>query len=329
MSAPRGKAEAGQTGKPRVLVVMKTTSYEAYVARRKDPRTLELLAKKDPSVSRMMASHTAHEATVGEVFESLAELGASATSVTTTTLGDSSPDEFDLVVTVGGDGTLLTASHGVGVGTPILGINSAPDHSVGFFCAARGGRDLEVRRALGAAFTQGMRRTVVSRMEVAVNGACLSRRVLNDALFCHEVPAATSRYILSVAARGPRATSTRARTRPTQEEEQKSSGLWIGPAAGSTAAQKSAGGRVLPLTSRRIQYVVREPYTPTGGHLALARGVVEEGGTVTLRSKMRQGKIFLDGPHVVHDVGLGDVVTLRLSGEPLTVLGLTRRTASP
>ena len=329
MKTRTGEARATKQPKARarVLVVVKTSSYEAYVARRRDPRTLELLAKKDPSVSRMMASHTAHEATVGEVFESLAELGASATSVTTTTLGDSSPDDFDLVVTIGGDGTLLTTSHGVGVGTPLLGINSAPDHSVGFFCAARGGRSGEVRKALSAAFTERMRRTVVSRMEVAVNDGYLSRRVLNDALFCHEVPAATSRYILTVASRGPASARSRSRP-PSQEEEQKSSGLWIGPAAGSTAAQKSAGGRILPLTSRQIQYVVREPYTPTGGHLSLARGVVGEGGTVTLRSKMRQGKLFLDGPHVVHDVGLGDVVTLRLSAEPLTVLGLTRRAAS-
>ena len=33
-------------------------------------------------------------------------------------------------------------------------------------------------------------------------------------------------------------------------------------AAGSTAAQRSAGGHVLPLTSRQLQLVVREPYTP-------------------------------------------------------------------
>ncbi len=39
------------------------------------------------------------------------------------------------MITVGGDGTLLAASHSVR-DVPILGINSAPGYSVGFFCAA-------------------------------------------------------------------------------------------------------------------------------------------------------------------------------------------------
>jgi len=306
---------------PRLLVVVKTTSYETFVTRQRDPRTTELLARNDPAVGRLLGAHGAHEATVKEVFDAIESLGAVARGVTTSTLADHRTEDFDLVVTVGGDGTLLTTSHAVGMETPILGINSAPEHSVGFFCAARKGG---VLAGLEAALAGTMQRTVVSRMEVELNGVSLTRRVLNDALFCHEIPAATSRYILGVTSGANGAGDGEPQDR---EEEQKSSGLWIGPAAGSTAAQRSAGGRVLPLTSRRIQYVVREPYTPTGERLALSRGVVGDRGCIVIRSKMRQAKLFLDGPHVVHEVGLGDVVTLRRSTEPLTVLGLSRDTA--
>ncbi len=302
-------AEAGR--RPRLLVVVKTTSYQTFVAEKQDPRTKELLAKSDPAVRRLLGAHGAHESTVQELLEAIAGLGVTARSVTTATVQDFVADDYDLVVTVGGDGTLLMTSHGVGVATPILGINSAPEHSVGFFCGARKGG---VKKALVAALDGTMPRTVVSRMQVDLNGHCLSRRVLNDALFCHEIPAATSRYILTV----------RAPDGSVVEEEQKSSGLWIGPAAGSTAAQRSAGGHVLPLTSRRIQYVVREPYTPTGARLTLARGTVGEGGDIVVRSKMHQAKLFLDGPHVVHEAGLGDLVGLRRSDETLTVLGLAR-----
>jgi NAD+ kinase len=42
-------------------------------------------------------------------------------------------DAWDLVVTLGGDGTLLWASHLVGPETPMLAINSAPRTSVGYF----------------------------------------------------------------------------------------------------------------------------------------------------------------------------------------------------
>ena len=38
-------------------------------------------------------------------------------------------------VTLGGDGTLLWASHLVGADTPIVAINTAPRDSVGYFCA--------------------------------------------------------------------------------------------------------------------------------------------------------------------------------------------------
>ncbi|MBN9167310.1 MAG: NAD(+) kinase, partial [Myxococcales bacterium] len=109
------------------------------------------------------------------------------------------------------------------------------------------------------------------------------------------------------------------------QEEQRSSGLWVGPAAGSTAAPRSAGGKVLPLESERIQYVVREPYTPAGGRFRYARGLVEPGEELVLRSKMREAKVFLDGHRIVHSVTMGDVLTMRRSDESLTVLGIARK----
>ena len=42
----------------------------------------------------------------------------------------------DLVITVGGDGTFLDVSHFIIDETPVLGINSNPNKSVGFFCTA-------------------------------------------------------------------------------------------------------------------------------------------------------------------------------------------------
>jgi NAD kinase len=42
----------------------------------------------------------------------------------------------DLLLTLGGDGTVLATAHVAGR-VPILGINSMPAHSVGFFCAAK------------------------------------------------------------------------------------------------------------------------------------------------------------------------------------------------
>jgi len=82
---------------------------------------------------------------------------------------------------------------------------------------------------------------------------------------------------------------------------------------------------ILPLTSGALQFVVREPYVRLGASLELRSGVVEDGGTITIRCKMREAKLFIDGHHTTHDVEIGDVITMRRSEEDLTVLGMSAR----
>lgn len=299
--AERSPTKRSAKRSPRVALIVKRTSYRKFVLETQDPVVARLLRRRDPTVSRIKQAHEDHEATLHEVEEALAALGAKV--VLHGGPGSRIP-RCDLVVTVGGDGTLLDASHLVGDDCPLLGINSAPGHSVGFFC---GGIKGSVEATLSRALAGKLSASTLTRMRVELNGKLIHARVLNEALFCQASPGATSRYILRIDG---------------VEEEQRSSGIWIGPAAGSTAAQKSAGGRVLPLESRRLQYVVREPYNPAGRSYERVRGIVEAGKTLTLRSKMREAKIFLDGHRIIRAVGLGDVVTMRASKEPLTVLGI-------
>jgi NAD+ kinase len=292
---------------PRIAVVVKRTTYRKFVVEEHDPLIAKLVRRRDPTVSRLKQTHDTHEATMREVEDAIAKLGAEV-------VHRGGPrfriPKVDLVVSVGGDGTLLATSHQLGDGIPLLGVNSAPETSVGFFCGAQKGNIAEM---LHRALTGRLRTIELTRMRVDLNGKCIHARVLNDALVCHASPAATSRYILHI---------------EDGEEDQRSSGMWIGPAAGSTAAQRSAGGRVLPLTSEKIQYVVREPYTPAGGHFRFAKGLVEPGHELVIRSKMREAKIFLDGHRIVHSMTIGDVLTMRRSDDSLTVLGIAgkRRT---
>jgi NAD+ kinase len=298
-------------GVARVSVVLKRSSWRKWVDEERDARVVALLEADDETVRRMRPGHVDQMETVDEVRRALSDLNAEVS-------WHDRPHSFrvrgrcDLVVTVGGDGTLLGASHGIGPGVPLLGVNSSPNHSVGFFCAAKkGGVKEAIRAALGGALP----RLELTRMRVDLGGRCLLNRVLNEALFCHPSPAATSRYILRI---------VDAKGRTVGDEEQKSSGIWIGPAAGSTAAQRSAGGRVLPLAARELQYVVREPYRTHDEPPRMRRGLVREGERLALKSKMRQARLFLDGEHIVHEVPIGEEITMRQSAEPLVVLGLTR-----
>jgi NAD+ kinase len=298
----------------RVAVVLKRSAWSQWVEEEADHHIASLLEAHDESVARLHASHVDHFETVTEVRCALLDLGAEVT-------WHDHPHEFraegrcDLVIVVGGDGTLLGASHGVGPGVPVLGVNSAPNYSVGFFCGARKG---QVRAAIGAALDGTLKRTELTRMRVERNGLVLHDRVLNEALFCHASPAATSRYILKRLVGG----------HVEAEEEQKSSGIWMGPAAGSTAAQQSAGGQVLPLASQTLQYVVREPYRPHGERLRLTLGLFGEAEALCIKSKMRRACVFLDGDHIAFDVAMGDAITLRRSLEPVVLLGLSRDGAS-
>jgi NAD+ kinase len=289
----------------RVAIVVKRSAWQIYVEERHDEHLRELAASGDEAVAPLRASHEAHEGTVREVREALAAVGAEI--VAERRAGEPfDSDGLDLVMSVGGDGTLLAASHSVAT-VPVLAINSAPSHSVGFFCGAKSGAVLE---ALRSALRGTLRSTVLTRMAVTVNGRLVAARVLNDALLCHASPAATSRYIVRFG---------------DVEEQQKSSGFWIGPAAGSTAAQRSAGGRVLPLTSRQLQLVVREPYTPHGDSYELGRTLIPAGRKLVVRSKMHDARIFFDGPDRATELGYGDVIEFTQAEQSLTVLGISSR----
>ncbi|UJR83536.1 NAD(+)/NADH kinase [Sandaracinus amylolyticus] len=294
---------------PRVLVVYKKSAYQTNVKERKNARFLELLERRDPAVTRLLEAHEDHVATIDEARAALESMGCRAVF---RFRGDEGlVEDTDLVVTIGGDGTLLWAARWVGAGIPVVAINSAPKDSVGHFCAGAKG---EVKKTLELALAGELRETRLTRMEVELEGEILSKRVLNDALFAHASPAATTRYVL-------RHTHDDGRV---SEEEHKSSGLWIGPAAGSTAAQLSAGGRVMPVGSKRLQYIVREPYLPPEGSYRMVRGLIDPGEELAVVSKVREGRVFMDGPHHVRDVRMGAKLVFRRSDEPLTLLGFPR-----
>ncbi len=291
----------------RVVVVAKRTNIARFVEDAQHPRVQLLLEQHDPVVKRWRRTHAEHSRTVDEVMRVLDADGVHVAVIENPHVAFDTTDA-DLVITIGGDGTLLAASHDVGP-VPVLGVNSAPRSSVGFYCAGHAGNVAALVPAALAGRAPSLR---LERMQVTVDGRVRSRRVLNEALYCHVSPAATSRYIVRIGRRS---------------EEHRSSGFWVGTGAGSTAAQRSAGGRVLPLTSRALQLVVREPYAAPGERFELLRSVVDPPGRIVVKSKMLEACMFLDGPYKRVDLGLGEQTVFSLSPEPLTVIGLNRRRA--
>ncbi|HEX7182306.1 MAG TPA: NAD(+)/NADH kinase [Thermoanaerobaculia bacterium] len=214
-----------------------------------------------------------------------------------------------LVITVGGDGTLLSTSHWV-TGASLLGVNSAPRSSVGYLTLARRatlGRVLK-RIASGALLPQP-----VARIEAELDGQLL-RPALNDILVAHEQPAATSRYRLHLGRRA---------------EDHRSSGLWVATAAGSTAGIRSAGGQVMPLDERRLQFRARELYRVRNRNAALETGFVEPGRELVVESAMAAGWLYIDGARMPVRFPFGARATFRVAEQPLRLFADPARWASP
>jgi NAD+ kinase len=293
--------------RPHVLCIYKKSAYEIYVREHKHPRVGALLRASDPAVAGLLRAHKAHVQTLREARALLRKLGARTTFRRRSAHGDTSA--FDLVVTIGGDGTLLWASQMIDAQLPVLAVNSAPEDSIGYFCAASRG---DLGEALSAALAGRIRETRLTRMSVELDGVLVTKRVLNDALFSHASPAATTRYTLC--ARG-------------RAEDHKSSGVWISTAAGSTAAIASAGGRVLPIESTDLQFLVREPYARGHKPYRLLKGLVRAGTRLEIQSHIRAGRLYLDGPHVWRAVDIGSRMAFARSPEPLCLLGFRHHRA--
>jgi hypothetical protein len=97
----------------------------------------------------------------------------------------------------------------------------------------------------------------------------------------------------------------------------------VGTAAGSTAALKAAGGRPMSPRSRRLQFVVREPF-PSGGGTArrlpvTTKGVIPDGSRLSLFSKTDVARLYIDGPHVVFSVNFGDKITFERSDKAFSL----------
>ena len=276
------------------------------------PGSAARLAKSGRQVARTVAPAAAeHERTLDTLLATLKRHGVEPLVI------DVNPDEAAraalgdarFVVSVGGDGTLLTASHFIRTGT-LLGVNSAPRDSVGYLALARRST---IPRTIDAIAAGSLRPVQVTRLEVSVDGVTLPEPALNDVLFAHQHPAATSRYLVRLGR---------------QAETHRSSGLWVSTAAGSTAGIRSSGGSIMPLRSRRLQFRARELYRRTGVDFRLASGFLAPGTELVVESQMEAGWLYVDGSRVSYPFPFGARAELRALREPLLLFADPRRWAT-
>ncbi|KAK4285834.1 hypothetical protein QN277_002476 [Acacia crassicarpa] len=221
-------------------------------------------------------------------------------------------NDVDLVVTVGGDGTLLQASHFMDDRIPILGVNSDPTRNDE---VERFGNEFDATRSTGrlcAATVENFEQVLndilevqtapskLTRISISVNKHQLPTYALNDILVAHPCPAALSTFSFRI----------RNDDQPCSPlVNSRSSGLRVSTAAGSTAAMRSAGGFLMPILSQDLQYMVREPILP-GKLLNLMHGVIKHDQAMDITWACKEGVIYIDGYHVNYTIQDGDTIEI-------------------
>jgi NAD+ kinase len=269
-----------------ILFTKRSTWEQHHMDLEHEPKLAKTMTKA--SLKRLHAAHLQHKAAVDATQEELRRLKVKFWRVNGAEIAFKAKPG-DQVVCVGGDGTVLSASHHCGEDVDLMAINSNPGMSFGRLCNAQI-QDLKC-------LTKKSRVTLVPRMRITVDGAVVNKRVLNDVLFSDSCPAAMTRVLDG-------------------QTRYACSGLWIGTGAGSTGALKSSGGKVLTVQSKMLQTVVREPFNHSSTRaLRMIRPMFR------FRSKTVDATLYLDGSFLRVPVGFDQVMEFTLSPEPLRMIG--------
>ena len=145
----------------------------------------------------------------------------------------------DLVIAVGGDGTFLRTSHFV-EDEIMLGVNSDPKNKIGFLMSAT---KKDFQEKFQNILSKKYKIMKLNRIQGMV-GKTKTEPALNELFFGRGESYQTARYEIKI---------------KNMKESQKSSGVIIATAAGSNAWIKNVNGKVFPITSKKLQYGVREP----------------------------------------------------------------------
>lgn len=284
----------------KVYLVCKRSVYQKYVLDEKDPHVKQFLRGKNRSIRPMKKIHKAHYESIREIEEFLRQKDIAYGKGFRHNINDLKG--YDLIITIGGDGTFLRTANRLKQGQMIMGINSLTRVSVGALCSAT---HKNFRRKLSSILKGDYVTRELPLMKIRINGKALPVESVNDVLFANTSPGGTSRYLVQF--RGIR-------------EEHKSSGVWVATATGSTAAINAAGGLRMPRDDKRLQFLVREPYQGIYNPYRLTRGFIPKGKSFKIINKMFEARLFIDGPTTCYRLQVGDEIECALSGKTLKVI---------
>lgn len=202
----------------------------------------------------------------------------------------------DLVIVIGGDGTFLKTTHAA-TAVPFLCINANPEKTEGFFSRTTA---TTAEKKLAKIRAGKIKPKTLWRLQAAINGR-LIEPCMNEYYIGEQKPYHVSRYVFQCDGIC---------------EIQKSSGLLVCTAAGSSAWCRSAGGKVLALDKKEFQAVVREPYI---GRLAKTKikKKIFKNAVVSITALSEGIVVVADAVGKEHSVPRNSTVVIKQSEKPL------------
>ncbi len=249
--------------------------------------------------SALRRAHEANLKSIDRCQKILTDLGLKYTVICR---ADLKPDQIldGLILSLGGDGTLLDVSHHVTT-AHVLGVNSDPVSSVGALLSA----DMNNLKSIVENILVGQFLPVaINRMEISTADKSFKKSALNDLLICHKNPGATSRFVVN---------------HKNISEEHRSSGIWVSTAAGSTGAAFSAGLNPADLHDQRLLFRIREPIWTSANKPKVAFGNISGGDELIIESTLLDQCAFVDGPHHAKDLGLYEKIYVKNAETPLSL----------
>jgi len=210
----------------------------------------------------------------------------------------------DFIVVLAGDGTFLKTAHFV-KGIPMIGVNATPQRRFGFFCRANLKNIIPRFRA----WKKGKLKPIkLHRLESVID--CKGKKTipflaLNELFIGCSRPFHVSKYKLNINGKS---------------EHQKSSGLLVATAAGSHGWMSNAGGKKLPLTSKKFQFVTREAVHSKIVKMKMTWGVLPDKGKISITSDTEDGIVVVDSYPVPWKFPIGAKITICRSKNPVYFL---------
>lgn len=208
----------------------------------------------------------------------------------------------NLVISIGGDGTFLSASHYI-ENTPILGVNSDKNRSEGALTTVELNQlSNKIRKIL----ENKIKIKQYTREKIVIHHTdrkIETESALNETFFGNINPHHTTNYEIEY---------------KNKKENQKSSGVVVSTGTGSTAWYRSMGGFAFGREKKQLRFRIREVYQRNLHKSRIKKGKIKQNERLVIVSKMNHAIVAIDSIRT-YPISKNDKVEITI-GKPLKVI---------